>query len=247
MDMESRRRFINSMMAATAMAMGGPMLIGQDYTPMGGVQIGPDGVNGNPPPGPIGGSPGAPAATGAAPGGRRGGGAPGGAPGGAARAPRPKPAGIFWISGTGTEKNPAANWDMKDHTKITMDNLKRGIEGRGGTMESYLYMQVFFCLHLDDGEPMPKGSAAFAAYQKAYDELNEVYYSTDYWPNGRASAPPRSCYALTWIPGSSRIEISAAAWVDPSIVPPPAAPRGGGGGGRRGGGAGAPPGGAPPA
>jgi enamine deaminase RidA (YjgF/YER057c/UK114 family) len=221
MDMKSRRRFVNSMMAASVSAMGGGMLFAQNYTPMGGVQIGPDGVNGNPPPGPIGsGAPEAPAGQ------RRG--------GRGARVPRPKPSGIYWISGTGTEKNPAANWDIKDHTKITMDNLKRGVERLGGTMESFLYMQVFFCLHLDDGEPMPKGSAAFAAYQKAYEDLGSVYYSSDYWPNGRGSAPPRSCFALSWIPGSSLIEISAAAWIDPSIVPPPApprAPRGGAGNG----------------
>ena len=69
MDMESRRRFVNSMIAATAAAMGGSMMFsgmpmlgqqttvpegGPPYVPMGGVQTGPDGVNGNPPPGPIG-------------------------------------------------------------------------------------------------------------------------------------------------------------------------------------------------
>jgi len=215
MDMESRRRFINSMMAASLAAMGGGMVFAQNYTPMGGVQIGPDGVNGNPPPGPIGA--GAPQPGGGAAGGGRGRGG-----GGGARVPRPKPSGIYWISGTGTEKNPAATWDIKDHAKITMDNIKRGVERMGGTMDSFLYAQVFFCLHLDDGEPMPKGSAAFAAYQKAYEDLNSVYFSSEYWPNG---APPRSCFALSWIPGSSLIEISAAAWIDPSIVPPPAPPR----------------------
>jgi enamine deaminase RidA (YjgF/YER057c/UK114 family) len=225
MDMESRRRFVNSMMAATAAAMGGPMLIGQSYTPMGGVQIGPDGVNGNPPPGPIGaggarqgGGAGAPAGGGAAPGGGRGG--AGGAGGGAARVPRPKPAGIYWISGTGTEKTPAINWDLKDHVKITMDNVKNGVERLGGTMASFLYMQVFFCLRNDDSAPKPTGSAANAAYQQAYLDINSVYNT--YWPGG---APPRSCFALTWIPGNSLIEVSAAAWIDPSIVPPPAPPR----------------------
>lgn len=223
MDMESRRRFINSMMAASLAAMGGGMVFAQNYTPMGGVQIGPDGVNGNPPPGPIGAGAPQPGGAGA---GAAGGGGRGRGGGGGARVPRPKPSGIYWISGTGTEKNPAANWDIKDHTKITMDNIKRGVERLGGTMDSFLYMQVFFCLHLDDGEPMPKGSAAFAAYQKAYDDLGSVYFSSDYWPNGRGSAPPRSCFALSWIPGSSLIEISAAAWIDPSIVPPPRAPAG---------------------
>ena len=210
MDMKSRRRFVNSMMAASFAAMSGGVLFAQNYTPMGGVQIGPDGVNGNPPPGPMGqaGAAGAP--------GRRGG-------GGAARIPRPQPAGISWISGTGIERQPGANtWDIKDHTRLSMDNIKRGIEARGGTMDSFLYMQVFFCLRSDDSTPMPTGSAAAAAYQKYYTDLGSVY--STYWPNG---APPRSCFALTWIPGSSLIEIVGAAYIDPSVVPPPRAPRGG--------------------
>jgi enamine deaminase RidA (YjgF/YER057c/UK114 family) len=219
MDIRSRRKFVNSMMTATAMAMGGPMLFGQDFTPMGGVQIGPDGQNGNPPPGPIG-APGAPAATGAAPGGGTAGARrPGGAGGGAPRVPRPKPAGIYWISGTGTERL-VPSWDIKEHTKVTMDNIKNGVERMGGTMDSFLYMQVFFCLRNDDGTPKPTGSAANAAYQKAYTDLTDVYNS--YFTGSR---PPRSCFALTWIPGNSLIEISAAAWIDPSIVPPPAPPR----------------------
>jgi enamine deaminase RidA (YjgF/YER057c/UK114 family) len=225
MDMESRRRFVNSMMAATAAAMGGGMLFGgmplfgqqttvpdggPPYVPMGGVQIGPDGVNGNPPPGPIGG----PMAPAGAAGQRRGGGAP--------RIPRPTPAGIYWISGTGIERQPGVNtWDIKDHTRLSMDNVKRGVEAKGGTMDSFLYMQVFFCLRSDDSTPMPTGSAAAAAYQKYYTDLGSVY--STYWPNG---APPRSCFALSWIPGSSLIEVVGAAYIDPNVVPPPPAPRG---------------------
>ena len=222
MDMRSRRKFVNEMMAATAMAMGGGMMFGQQatgihtvpdtappYLQIGNVQQGPDGVNGNPPPGQMGGGVGAARPAGAAAGGR----------GGAPRVPRPKPSGIYWISGTGTER-PVPSWTMTDHTKVTMDNLKNGVERMGGTMDSFLYMQVFFCLRSDDSAPMPKGSAAFAAYQKAYEDLNAVYntYLT-------GAKPPRSCFALSWIPGNSLIEISAAAWIDPSIVPPPAAPR----------------------
>ena len=151
MDMESRRRFINSMMTASFAAMGGGMIFAQNYTPMGGVQNGPDGVNGNPPPGPI--DAGAPQQSGGA--------ARGGRGGGAARIPRPQPAGIYWISGTGIARQPGVNtWDIKDHTKLTMDNVKRGVEAKGGTMDSFLYMQVFFCLRSDDSTPMPTGSAA---------------------------------------------------------------------------------------
>ena len=229
MDMKSRRRFVNSMMAATAAAMGGGIIFGgmpvlgqqstlpagaPPYLPMGGVQIGPDGVNGNPPPGPIG--------AGLA---QQGGAAPGrggrGGRGRAARPPRPRPAGIYWISGTGIERQPGPNtWDIKDHTRLTMENIKRGVEARGGTMDSFLYMQVFFCLRSDDGTPMPTGSAAAAAYQKSYTDLTDIYntYFT--------SRPPRSCFALSWIPGSSLIEIVGAAYIDPSVVPPSPAPRG---------------------
>jgi enamine deaminase RidA (YjgF/YER057c/UK114 family) len=217
------------MMAATAAAMGGGIIFGgmpvlgqqttvpdggPPYVPTGGVQIGPDGVNGNPPPGPIGA--GSPQQGGAAP----GGGARGGR-GRAARPPRPQPAGIYWISGTGIERQPGANtWDIKDHTKLTMDNIKRGVEAKGGTMDSFLYMQVFFCLRSDDSTPIPTGSAAAAAYQKNYTDLTDIYntYFT--------SRPPRSCFALSWIPGSSLIEIVGAAYIDPSVVPPSPAPRG---------------------
>lgn len=215
MDMKSRRRFVNSMMAASFAAMSGGGLFAQNYTPMGGVQIGPDGVNGNPPPGPIGG-PGQAGAPGA--GGQRRG-------GGAARVPRPSPAGIYWISGTGIERQPGANtWDIKDHTKLTMENVKRGVEARGGTMDSFLYMQVFFCLPLDDSIPMPTGTAAAAAYQKGYTTLGPIYNS--FWQGTKYGAPPRSCFALSWIPGSSLIEVVGAAYIDPSVVPPPRAPRG---------------------
>jgi enamine deaminase RidA (YjgF/YER057c/UK114 family) len=216
MDMESRRRFVNSMMAASLAAMGGGRLFAQDYTPMGGVQNGPDGVNGNPPPGPIGA--GAPGQGGAGAGGAAGGGR---GRGGGARVPRPQPAGIYWISGTGIERQPGENtWDIKDHTKLTMDNVKRGVEAKGGTMDSFLYMQVFFCLRTDDSTPMPTGSAAAAAYQKSYTDLTEIYNS--YF----TSRPPRSCFALSWIPGSSLIEVVGAAYIDPSVVPPPRAPAG---------------------
>lgn len=215
MDIESRRRFVNSMMAASLAAMGGGALFAQDFTPMGGVQIGPDGVNGNPPPGPIG--EGTPQEGGAGADGGRGRGGRGRGP----RVPRPQPAGIYWISGTGIERQPGPNtWDIKDHTKLTMDNVKRGVEARGGTMDSFLYMQVFFCLRSDDSTPMPTGSAAAAAYQQSYTDLTAIYntYFT--------SRPPRSCFALSWIPGSSLIEVVGAAYIDPSAVPPPPESRG---------------------
>ena len=84
-----------------------------------------------------------------------------------------------------------------------MDNVKRRIEGLGGTMSDFLYFQVFFCLRLDDSTPTPTGSAAFAAYQKGYTDLGSVY--SPYWADTKYGAPPRSCFALAWIPGNSLI------------------------------------------
>ncbi len=185
-DARSRRRFVNSMMAATAAAMSGAMVFGaapQD-------------------------APAAPAQSGSR--GRGGRGAP--------RPPRPRPAGIAWISGTGIERQPGPNtWDLKDHTRLTMDNVKRNVERLGGTMSDFLYMQVFFCLRLDDVAPTPAGSAAFAAYQQGYEDLNSVYNT--YWQDAKYGAPPRSCFALSWIPGNSLIEVVGAAYIEPGVTP----------------------------
>jgi enamine deaminase RidA (YjgF/YER057c/UK114 family) len=123
-----------------------------------------------------------------------------------------------WISGTGIETQPAPNtWDLKDHTKLTMDNVKNSIERLGGTMSDFLYMQVFFCLRSDDSAPAPAGSAAAAAYQKGYTDLTSVYNT--YWQGTKYGAPPRSCFALAWIPGSSLIEVVGAAYIQPSATP----------------------------
>ena len=183
MDARSRRRFVNSMMAATAAAVGGSTLFGAPAQQQGG-------------------------ATGAA----------GAAPAAAApRAQRPRPAGIVWISGTGIERQPGANtWDLKDHTRLTMDNVKNSIERLGGTMSDFLYMQVFFCLRSDDSTPLPGGSAAAAAYQQGYLDLNSVYNT--YWQGTKYGAPPRSCFALAWIPGSSLIEVAGAAYIEPKTT-----------------------------
>jgi len=132
--------------------------------------------------------------------------------GAAPRPPRPRPAGIVWISGTGIERQPGPNtWDLKDHTRLTMDNVKNSIERLGGTMSDFLYMQVFFCLRSDDSTPLPSGSAAAAAYQQGYVDLNSVYNT--YWQGTKYGAPPRSCFALAWIPGSSLIEVVGAAYI----------------------------------
>ena len=128
------------------------------------------------------------------------------------RPPRPRPAGIVWISGTGIERQPGPNtWDLKEHTRLTMDNVKASVERLGGTMSDFLYFQVFFCLRSDDSTPLPTGSAAAAAYQQGYVDLNGVYNT--YWQGTKYGAPPRSCFALAWIPGNSLIEVVGAAYI----------------------------------
>ena len=143
----------------------------------------------------------------------------------AARPPRPRPAGIVWVSGQGSNDGvPNADHPAKlkmadpyeDHCKYTMEALKRSIERLGGTMDDFLYMQVFFCLPLDDSMPMPTGSAAAAAYLKCYNALSPIYGS--FW-TGPHGAPPRSCFALSWIPGTSLMEIVGAAYIDPNATP----------------------------
>src|SRR5215831_8914765 len=183
MDARSRRRFVQSMMAATAAAMGGSALGAVPMTQQ----------QGDAP---------SPAA---------------GRAGASARPSRPRPAGIVWISGTGIERQPGPNtWDLKDHTKLTMDNVKNSIERLGGTMSDFLYMQVFFCLRSDDSTPLPTGTAAAAAYQQGYLDLNSVYNT--YWQGTKYGAPPRSCFALAWIPGNSLIEVVGAAYIPTSAT-----------------------------
>ncbi|MGC1461497.1 MAG: RidA family protein [Terracidiphilus sp.] len=204
--MKSRRRFVSSMMMAAAAS---PMLFTQQ-----------------------GGAPGGTPASGGAPGGQ----ADSGRRGGAGRPPRPRPAGIVWVSGQGSNDGvPNADHPAKlkvtdpyeDHCKYTMEALKRSIERLGGTMDDFLYMQVFFCLPLDDSTPTPIGSAAAAAYLKCYSALSPIYGS--FW-TGPHGAPPRSCFALQWIPGNSLLEVVGAAYIDPNATPttpaPPAAPPG---------------------
>jgi hypothetical protein len=98
-----------------------------------------------------------------------------------------------------------------------MVNVKNQIERLGGTMNDFLYMQVFFCLRNDDSSPKPTGSAANAAYQKYYTDLGGPYNAA--FRDAGATPPPRSCFALTWIPGSSLIEVVGAAYIDPNKAP----------------------------
>jgi hypothetical protein len=74
-------------------------------------------------------------------------------------------------------------------------------------MDSIIHAEVFFCLPLADGIPMPSGKARFDAHKAQYDALNKIY--RPYFSPG--NAPSRACMALEWIPGDSLIEIVGSA------------------------------------
>ena len=134
--------------------------------------------------------------------------------------------GIYYFSGTG------ANDDLPDddhvlvtdpfekHVTRTMDALKKTLERAGSNMDSIVTLQVFLCLPLADGVPMPTGKARFGAHHAQYVALNKIYGT--YFSPGKA--PSRSCMALEWIPGDSLIEISGCAMVLPpaAAATPPA-------------------------
>ncbi len=132
--------------------------------------------------------------------------------------------GIYYFSGTGSndgypkEDHVLVTDPFEKHVTRTMDALKKSVERAGCTMDSIINAQVFFCLPLADGVPMPAGKAKFDAYKAQYDALNKIYRS--YFSPG--SAPSRACMALEWIPGDSLIEIVGSA----RVVNPPTPPAG---------------------
>ena len=132
--------------------------------------------------------------------------------------------GIFYFSGTGSndgypESDHVTVTDpFEKHVTRTMEALKKDLEREGCTMDSILHLQVFLCLPLADGVPMPMGKARFDAHKAQYDTLNKIYRT--YFSPGKA--PSRACMALEWIPGDSLIEIVGSALV----VNPPSAAQG---------------------
>jgi enamine deaminase RidA (YjgF/YER057c/UK114 family) len=128
--------------------------------------------------------------------------------------------GIYYFSGTGSndgypkENHVLVTDSFEKHVTRTMDALKKSVESAGCTMDSITHLQVFLCLPLADGIPMPTGKAKFDAHKAQYDALNKIYGT--YFSPGKA--PSRSCMALEWIPGDSLIEIVGSA----VIVNPPA-------------------------
>lgn len=123
--------------------------------------------------------------------------------------------GIYYFSGTGANDGyPATDHvtvtdPFEKHVTRTMDALKKTLEENGCTMDSILHLQVFLCLPLADGTPMPTGKARFDAHHAQYDALNKIYRT--YFSPGKA--PSRACMALEWIPGDSLIEIVGSALV----------------------------------
>ena len=134
--------------------------------------------------------------------------------------------GIYYFSGTGSndgygrEDHVLVTDPFEKHVTRTMDALKKSVERAGCTMDSIINLQVFLCLPLADGVPMPTGKARFDAHKAQYDALNKIYGT--YFSPGKA--PSRACMALEWIPGDSLIEVVGSALVvnPPATATPPA-------------------------
>jgi enamine deaminase RidA (YjgF/YER057c/UK114 family) len=131
--------------------------------------------------------------------------------------------GIYYFSGTGSndgypkDDHVLVTDPFEKHVTRTMEALKKSVERSGCTMDSIIHLQVFLCLPLADGIPMPTGKARFDAHKAQYDALNKIYGT--YFSPGKA--PSRACMALEWIPGDSLIEIVGSAMV---VMPPPPTP-----------------------
>jgi enamine deaminase RidA (YjgF/YER057c/UK114 family) len=128
--------------------------------------------------------------------------------------------GIYYFSGTGSndgypkEDHVTVIDPFEKHVTRTMDALKRNVERTGCTMDSLIHLDVFICLPLADGVPVPAGKARFDAHKAQYDALNKIYGT--YFSPGKA--PSRACMAVDWIPGDSLIEIVGSALV---VTPQP--------------------------
>jgi enamine deaminase RidA (YjgF/YER057c/UK114 family) len=129
--------------------------------------------------------------------------------------------GIYYFSGTGSndgypkDDHVLVTDPFEKHVTRTMDALKKSVERAGCTMDSIIHLEVFLCLPLADGIPMPTGKARFDAHKAQYDALNKIYGT--YFSPGKT--PSRACMALEWIPGDSLIEIVGSA----AVLTPPTA------------------------
>ena len=99
--------------------------------------------------------------------------------------------GMIYVAGQGAhDSGPAEQFDIKRHTTIVMDNVKKLVETGGGTVDSILQLTVFL------------------ADIKYYDGMNEVFKT--YFPNG---GPARTTVAVAALPGNSLVEINCSAAV----------------------------------
>ncbi|HEY6376273.1 MAG TPA: RidA family protein [Edaphobacter sp.] len=154
---------------------------------------------------------------------------PAGAPMGGADSDRPRRAGggnhihngIYYFSGTGSndgypkDDHILVTDPFEKHVTRTMDALKKSVERAGCTMDSIINLQVFLCLPLADGVPIPIGKARFDAHKAQYDALNKIYGT--YFSPGKAQS--RACMAVEWIPGDSLIEVVGSAIVITAPTP----------------------------
>jgi enamine deaminase RidA (YjgF/YER057c/UK114 family) len=155
---------------------------------------------------------------------------PSGAPGNAGNAGDDRPRrgshhvhdGIYYFSGTGAndgygkDDHVLVTDPFEKHVTRTMDALKKSVERAGSNMDSILHLQVFLCLPLADGAPMPIGKARFDAHQAQYEALNKIYGTCF----SQGKAPSRACMAVEWIPGDSLIEVVGSALVVDTQTPP---------------------------
>ena len=104
--------------------------------------------------------------------------------------------GIYYFSGTGSndgypkDDHVLVTDPFEKHVTRTMDALKKSVERAGCTMDSIINLQVFLCLPLADGIPMPTGKARFEAHKAQYDALNKIY--------GTYFSPGRRHHAHAW-------------------------------------------------
>jgi len=94
---------------------------------------------------------------------------------------------LVFISGIGAHDAP---FEIKRHTKIVLDQMKKQLEAAGSSMEKVLKVTVY----LKEG--------------KDYADMNEVF-------RGSFGPEPgvRTTIAAAWIPGDSLVEIDCIAYI----------------------------------
>ena len=93
---------------------------------------------------------------------------------------------LVFISGVGAHVGN----DIKEHTKIVLDQIQKNLEMAGSSMEKVLKATVFLA-DIND-----------------YKAMNEIYL-------GRFGAEPpvRTTVAVAMLPGKSRVEIDVIAYI----------------------------------